>query len=305
VPDRTRLITKGAVAVLLILLAAAGTRASWPSVSVSWPGAARFAVTAGVLEVILAGLLIALRWPRSRQTAAGATGATGAVPKEDLPARMRRILNAALITALVGLPVLVALSELKVLKAHRILRPLPKAKLRGHLPLPRTTPSGNFHLWPLLLYVIVAVLIAALILLALRVRRYGRRRPKLTEVGDFDTELTEGELARAVESGQAALLEFSDARLAIIRCYVAMEHSFADAGTVRGDAETPDELLVRAVTAGLVPPRPASLLTSLFYEARFSTHPMPPAKRELASGALGELAAGLAAAPATPTSPAG
>ena len=39
------------------------------------------------------------------------------------------------------------------------------------------------------------------------------------------------ELREAVESGRAALAEISDARAAIIACYVAMERSLAERGT--------------------------------------------------------------------------
>jgi hypothetical protein len=55
-------------------------------------------------------------------------------------------------------------------------------------------------------------------------------------------------------------------------------------------ADTPDELLARAVAAGTVRGGAASRLTSLFYEARFSTHPLSEGKRDAASAALDELA---------------
>jgi hypothetical protein len=38
----------------------------------------------------------------------------------------------------------------------------------------------------------------------------------------------------------------------------------------------------------------AARLTALFYEARFSSHPLGPAERDAAEGALDELAAALA-----------
>ena len=285
-PDRTMLLRRGGVAVVLILLAAAGTRAAWPSVNGSWPGGGRVAVVGGVTELVLAALLITLRWHRPALTAPGPG-------EEDLAARMRRLLNAALIVALIGVPVLVLLTEVKLSQA-RPAPPPPPSKLGKHHPSPRPLPHySSFRIPPLVLYLIVAALIAVLIVLALRAWLYQRGRSVRAEVPDLDVELTEDELARAVESGQAALLEIDDARLAIIRCYLAMEHSLAQAGAVRGEAETPDELLARAVAADLVARAPASLLTSLFYEARFSTHPMPPAKRDQARGALSDLAAEL------------
>jgi hypothetical protein len=103
----------------------------------------------------------------------------------------------------------------------------------------------------------------------------------------------EEQLRRAVQSGQAALRDVDDARLAIIACYVAMEQSLAQAGTVRAAAETPDELLARAATAGLVQGGEAARLTELFYEARFSSHPLPAQRRDEALQALDVLAASL------------
>ena len=73
-----------------------------------------------------------------------------------------------------------------------------------------------------------------------------------------------------------------------------MEQSLARAGAARGIAETPDELLARAARAGIVRGRAAGRLTSVFYEARFSTRPMTQAHREVAEQALTELSASLA-----------
>ena len=103
------------------------------------------------------------------------------------------------------------------------------------------------------------------------------------------------ELREAVESGRLAFAELDDARAAIIACYVAMERSLADRGAARGAADTPDELLARVISAGIVRGAAARRLTALFYEARFSTHPLGRAERDAASAALDELAAELGA----------
>ncbi len=114
------------------------------------------------------------------------------------------------------------------------------------------------------------------------------RRPAAPLViEDVSTE----ELREAVAEGRAALAEIDDARAAIIACYVAMERRLADRGTARGAADTPDELLARAVAAGAVRGGAAGRLTALFYEARFSTHPLGAGQRDAASAALDELAA--------------
>ncbi len=111
------------------------------------------------------------------------------------------------------------------------------------------------------------------------------------------------ELAEAVAEGRAALAQVDDARAAIIACYVAMERSLAERGTARAAADTPDELLARAVASGVVRGGAAGLLTALFYEARFSTHPLDGGQRDAASAALDELAAELAARPAEAARP--
>ena len=64
--------------------------------------------------------------------------------------------------------------------------------------------------------------------------------------------------------------------------------------TARGDAGTPGELLARATEAGLVRGTAAGQLTALFYEARFSSHPLGQQQRDAAERALDELAADLA-----------
>ena len=68
----------------------------------------------------------------------------------------------------------------------------------------------------------------------------------------------------------------------------------AERGTARGVAGTPGELLTRATEAGLVRGTAAGQLTALFYEARFSSHPLGHRQRDAAERALDELAADLA-----------
>jgi hypothetical protein len=142
--------------------------------------------------------------------------------------------------------------------------------------------------------VVVALLAILLIVVAvIAVIAWRRRTARLAgRVPDVDIDEAD-ELARAVESGRLALRELDDARAAIIACYVAMEQSLATAGAARGLAETPDELLARAAGSGLLPRTPAARLTALFYEARFSTHPLPASARDRAERALAEIAAEL------------
>jgi hypothetical protein len=223
--------------------------------------------------VTLAGLLYALRW---RHT-----------PATEVALRLNQILRAALIGGLIVDPIVYFIY---------------RANLNGPLdgkppvrasPVPiKASPTSTAQkiytfsvTWRELLIVLVIIAVVTVMFIA------GRNRTTLSFNDPRDlAPAPESELARAVESGRAALSELDDARAAIIACYVAMETSLAEAGTKRGLAETPDELLERAMAAGQVQARPARTLTGLFYEARFSTHPMPPAKRQQAERALADIA---------------
>ena len=163
----------------------------------------------------------------------------------------------------------------------------------GRLRLPKSSPSAtsNFPFSQVLFGLVAALLLAAIVGLAVRALRQRRLQtlpefePPAEEYGDT--------LQDAILGGQRALLELDDARAAIIACYVAMEESLARAGTARSVAETPDELLAKAAGQLLISATAASRLTSLFYEARFSTHPLDNSQKEAAERALGELAAEL------------
>ncbi len=157
---------------------------------------------------------------------------------------------------------------------------------------PHASPtSSHFPLAAILYGLVAAVLVVAVVVVSLWLVRHGRRQPE----AEPDVAAQEyGEvLQEALVWGQRALLDLDDARAAIIACYVAMEQSLARAGTARASAETPDELLARAARAKLVSGGPASRLTGLFYEARFSSHPLGAAHREAAETALAGLVAEL------------
>ena len=148
----------------------------------------------------------------------------------------------------------------------------------------------HIPLGPILYGLLVFVIVAAVAISLWWAARLRPALPRLLpDAADAD------ELREAVESGRLAFAELDDARAAIIACYVAMEGSLADQGAARGAADTPDELLARVISAGIVRGAAARRLTGLFYEARFSTHPLGRAERDAASAALDELAAELGA----------
>ncbi|SEM09000.1 DUF4129 domain-containing protein [Streptacidiphilus jiangxiensis] len=170
----------------------------------------------------------------------------------------------------------------------------------------RTTPPGQPKIdFKSLFYGFLWLLaIAALITLAVLVTRWlmARRRTGEGEdgvvIGADAGDGTEEALADAVQAGRAALADDPDPRTAIIACYAAMEASLAQGGISRRKADTPTELLQRAVESELVQGPAARSLTELFSEARYSTHPMGEHQRDQARAALEDIGAHLAAAAA-------
>ena len=86
-----------------------------------------------------------------------------------------------------------------------------------------------------------------------------------------------------------------DPREAVIACYVRMERALADAGTPRGAAESPMELLGRVLGEYDVPEGDVRRLTALFTEARFSGHPVGDEMRAAAQRSLRAIADALGA----------
>jgi Domain of unknown function (DUF4129) len=280
-PDR--LATRAALAALLLLLTMAGIRAAGPAVGLQLPSRPVVIGIGAAVEAAFAGLLIALRWNR------------GTPAPADVGARLRPLLHGTLVIGLIAVPVAMVIASIG--KIHRRkTTPPPPPPARLHLGKLHPAPGGHggFDVADVQ-YVLIGLLIAAIIVAAVLI---GRRRRRLARLARRDVPVddetgTPAELARAVDSGRMALRELDDARAAIIGCYLAMEDSLAGAGAARGAAETPDELLSRAVDGSLVQAAPAGQLTALFYEARFSTHPMPAVRRDQAEQALADLAANL------------
>ncbi|HET9079958.1 MAG TPA: DUF4129 domain-containing protein [Trebonia sp.] len=285
--------------VLLIVLVIAGLRGLVPAPG--WNGPLKaYGVAIGIaLEVIFGALLLAVR---SRDRAARrlaearpydpADGDKDFEPPQALRFTLRYVLSVGMLAVAA---VLLANLHLNFLarpkEALRHLNPSFKATVK---PLPPGGHGGSLHIpFGPVLYALLIVAIAAAAAVSIwwsaRLRRPAA--PLVTE------EVSTGELREAVAEGRAALEGIDDARAAIIACYVAMERRLADRGTAREAADTPDELLARAVASGAVRGGAASRLTSLFYEARFSTHPLSARQRDAASAALDELAAELKARP--------
>jgi len=285
--------------VLLVVLAIAGLRGSVPAPR--WDGPLKSAgVPIGLaLEVVL-GVLLVLTLRRdlaARREAEMLPYTAERVPVEP-PAALRFVLKYVLGAAMLAVAV-VLISDLHL---HFFVKPHPtKATVTPGSKLPTQSaparPGGGAPLhipWDPIFYTLLVIALLA----AVAVSIWWSTRLRAPAAPLPIAEMSTDELREAVESGRAALARIDDARAAIIACYLAMERSLADRGAQRGVADTPDELLARAVAANVVRGGAAGRLTSLFYEARFSTHPLTGGQRDAASAALDELAAELATEPA-------
>jgi Domain of unknown function (DUF4129) len=291
--QRLRLILAG----LLLALVIAGLRAG-PALSLtrtlSGPERSRGAVIAVALEVVLAALLAALLVRRRRSPDPG-----------EYAARLRAALIPVIIVGMIAVAVGLLTRWATDLKpptrpGHRLGRTLPR--LVPSRVTPRSSHPASLDL-RILEYALIALLLAsAVAAVVILLRRLSAQPPPAEFAPDEDDGKA---LQHAVEAGRAALGGLSDARMAIIACYLAMERSLAEAGTARADAETPDELLTRASGAGLLHGDAPARLTALFYAARFSSRPVPPQAHGEAQRALEAIAADLRAAAAARPAPAG
>ncbi len=279
-PRRGRVVAAG----LLVALVIAGIRGANPSVGFRGPWHRHGTLVGIALEAVFAILILAV----ARR---GAHAPAGVQPA----ARLRDWLRVVLLVGLMVIPLSIGITVLAHLHSHVRKRPVQQFRLgRPRRQLEHASAAGSGHIELLILYALLGVAVLAVIIACLIVVSRRRRRvPPLLDADVPDDQ--EGQLRAALRSGETALRQVDDARAAIIACYVAMELSLADAGTARADADTPDELLARATAAGLVHGQAAGQLTALFYEARFSTHPLPASRKATAQDALAALATGLSA----------
>lgn len=285
--------------VLLVVLVIAGLRGvvSAPG----WNGPLKaYGVAIGIaLEVVFGALLLVVyRRDAAARRAAESRPYDPAAAEADIEPQqaLRFTLKYVLSMCMLGIAA-VLITDLHL---HFFGKPRPLTTPHERFRTPLKAPlkpggGGSLHIpiGPILYTLLVIAIVAAVVVSIWWSTRLRRPAPPLV-IEDISTE----ELREAVDEGRSALAGIDDARAAIIACYVAMERRLADRGTARGAADTPDELLARAVAAGTVRGGAAGRLTTLFYEARFSTHPLGAGQRDAASAALDELAAELAARPA-------
>ncbi|HEY7142993.1 MAG TPA: DUF4129 domain-containing protein [Streptosporangiaceae bacterium] len=274
-----------ALAALLIVAATLALRASLPRLAVNGPLLSEELPVAAILEGIVLALLIAVLVRQARAASAS-----------PVAVRLREVLRGTLIAAALAAPFCYLLTRhLYTTAQHSPVHiPTPAASLRFKVP-PHS--AGGLAVVAIVIDalaggLLLAAIVTGVVLLSRRRWRLhvARRPPEAEEPGAGPGA---ADLRDAVEYGWLALRELDDARGAIIACYLAMEQRLATAGTARGAAETPDELLARASASGLIRGTAAARLTTVFYEARFSTRKLIQARRDTAEQALAEIAASL------------
>lgn len=275
--SKVRLAVVVVLTLLVILGVAAVPPARWNPGHGPWHSDGT-AIVLG-LEAVLAGLLTWLTTLRRRRPQCG-----------WIAGRLRgwlSILIPALMVAC-GVALLRYLSLPKTKGKPRQLVPRPTATPK--LPKPGTGLPGWFSIITLISAIVALAFLTAAIFVIIMILRRRLRAPRRGPELPAD----EATIVReAVEAGRSALAGISDARLAIIACYLAMETSLDKAGATRGPAETADELLARSTSEGLLHGAPPTRLTALFSEARFSRHEVPASARTEALRALEEILADL------------
>ena len=302
--------------VLLVLLAIVGLRGSVAGPRWDGPLKAYGVIIGLVLEAVFAVLLVitfhreraALRQHEQDLVARSAgpgspggqavLGGTDDGDERDVAGSLRFLLKLALGTAMAVIAVLLLLNiHLHWFSGKGRRFPVMRLPVPTGTPTPPLGRTGSgshvsIPLAPILYSLLVVALLVALAVSVWWARRLARAVSLPPAAADEIAEDEEG-LREAVASGRAAMADLDDARAAIIACYAAMEASLAERGTARGVAGTPSELLSRARDRGIVKGGAARRLTALFYEARFSSHPLGARERAAAVAALDELSAEL------------
>jgi hypothetical protein len=196
-----------------------------------------------------------------------------------------RMVAVLLALAVIGGPI-VLIIRAWYRRGPRTIRPvLPPALGHAGRTLGSNTSSG----WAL--FAGMAFAAAALIIAALWVRRQ-RRAQDWADDSPAGAE-SNPSLQDALTAGTAALRGETEPRAAIIACYAAMETSLAGAGAAPVASDTPDEVLTRAASGGLIRSAAAGELTGLFRQARYGHRAMAEGERAAAQGALTRLRADL------------
>lgn len=124
-----------------------------------------------------------------------------------------------------------------------------------------------------------------------RPRLTWRRRQRGTDGFDVLADIAASVTADA--DAQRRALERGEPRNAIVECWLRLESLIVDAGIMRRESDTSEELVTRVLERASVDASSIIDLSSLYREARFSTHPMGEDARSDAIVALDAVHAAL------------
>jgi hypothetical protein len=119
-------------------------------------------------------------------------------------------------------------------------------------------------------------------------RRIAEAADAVDALDDFPEDLLSENLQRTAERGIARLSE-GDARNAIVRCWVMLEDTVAEAGLARDPALTSEEFTAAVLAQYAFTPDVIAELGALYREARFSQHALDEGHRRRAVAALNAL----------------
>jgi hypothetical protein len=300
---------------VFVLLAAVGLRGG--IAGLGWNGPLRaYGVIIGLVLEVLLGALLGFTYYRGHAAVSwsapprGDGGSLDDGDDRDVAGSLRFLLRLLLGAAMIAIAVVELLNLHLHLFSGRV--PPQKTLVRPSIPPGTRHPAAgsgagggsglHVPIGPILYALLILALLGVLVFSVWLTRRV--MRAALPGAVPDDLAEDSAELLEAVASGRAAMAALDDARAAIIACYAAMEAHLAGRGAARAAADTPDELLRRAIDRGIVrgradgesarPDSAARRLTTLFYEARFSTHELGPGTRDAAVAALDDLMAELA-----------
>ena len=280
---------------LLVVLAIVGLRGAVPAPRWNGPLRAQGVAIGIALEVVLGVLLvITLRRDRAARHAAATRPYSEADDEIGVPAALRFALKWLLGGGMVAVAA-VLISNLHLhffIKPHLLpARPVPIPPRRITVPHAPQPAAYHVPLGPILYGLLVFVIVAAVAISLWWAARLAARRCRACS----PTRPTPTSCARRSSPGGWRSPSSTTRGRRSSPATWRWSGSLADQGAARGAADTPDELLARVISAGIVRGAAARRLTGLFYEARFSTHPLGRAERDAASAALDELAAELGA----------
>lgn len=140
-------------------------------------------------------------------------------------------------------------------------------------------------------WVVLGVAAACVVLAAIWAGR--RRTPTPGRLAAAAPDPTGPALHAAARAGWHALRSIDDDRGAVIACYQAMEEALTSHALRASAADTPGEVLSRAVDSGLLRGPAGARLVDLFAAARYSSQPFGRDERLAAERALADIRAEL------------